>query len=385
MTVTLSGRPGLSSLLTHGLRDLDITEAERDRAIARYTDLGGSFDDHWSSTRGQNVVSPQGSFLLGTVVRNVHRHEGIDIDIDLVAMRDIAKSSTTQEALKADAGVAVSNYQRSAGSGAPALSECSRCFTLTWAGMHLDVLPAIPNADRPGSGILITDKDVVNWLPSDPNGYATWFRGRMLEQLDTERVILAKEMQLDEVPEWRVKTSLQRAVQALKRHRDVFFTGRDDRTASIVITTLAAHAYQGGSDVYEVSRYLTFQMGNFLKKVDGRWTLPNPAQPGEDFTDSWTANPGRADGFFEWLESAQQTFDQLGKKSGLDASVPLLGEVFGDRFAKAAGRGLGAAMHGARQNGSLRSANGGLLIAGASAAAGTRQVKNHAFAGGSAS
>ncbi|MEU4193591.1 nucleotidyltransferase [Kribbella sp. NPDC026611] len=382
MTVTSSGQLGLSSLLTHGLRDLDITEAERNLAIARYTGLGGSFDDHWSSTRGQNIVSPQGSFLLGTVVRNVHRDEGIDID--LVAMRDIARSSTTQEALKADAGVAVSNYQQSPGSGTPALSECSRCFTLTWAEMHLDVLPAIPNGNRPEGGILITDKDVVSWLPSDPNGYATWFRERMLEQLDAERVILAKEMQLDEVPEWRVKTSLQRAVQALKRHRDVFFTGRDDRTASIVITTLAAHAYQGGSDVYEVSRYLISQMGNFLRRVDGRWTLPNPVQSGEDFTDSWTANPGRAAAFFEWLESAQQTFDQLGKNSGLDASVPFLGEVFGDRFAKAAGGGLGAAMYGARQTGSLRSVNGGLLIAGASAAAGSRQVKKHVFAGGSA-
>src|SRR4051812_49326800 len=104
MTVTSDRGLRLDGLLDHGLRDLDISAAEHTLAVMRYTDLGGCFDDHWSTTRGDNLVMPQGSFLLGTVVRNIDRDEGIDID--LVAIRDVSKFSTTQTELKEDAGVA---------------------------------------------------------------------------------------------------------------------------------------------------------------------------------------------------------------------------------------------------------------------------------------
>lgn len=40
------------------------------------------------------------------------------------------------------------------------------------------------------------------------------------------------------------KTPLQRAVQILKRHRDIMFAGDEDKPVSIIITTLAAKAYQ---------------------------------------------------------------------------------------------------------------------------------------------
>ena len=50
------------------------------------------------------------------------------------------------------------------------------------------------------------------------------------------------------------KLPLQRAVQLLKRHRDVTYANstKEEKAAapiSIIITTLAAHAYQGEGDV----------------------------------------------------------------------------------------------------------------------------------------
>lgn len=177
-------RPGsLNALLVDGLRSLDITADERALAISRYEALGATFDDHWSTTRGNNVIRPQGSFLLGTVVRNVHRDD--DIDIDVVAMRDVDRASVTQAKLKADTGVAV---RRFAFTGDHAdVSECHRCWTLHWPGMHLDLLPALPNREPGESGVFITDKDARHWLQSDPAGYAAWFRRRMEQQLLAER------------------------------------------------------------------------------------------------------------------------------------------------------------------------------------------------------
>jgi hypothetical protein len=60
------------------------------------------------------------------------------------------------------------------------------------------------------------------------------------------RSVLAKQMDVEEVPDWYVKTTLQRTVQALKRHRNIYFVdGPENRPASIIITTLAARAYCG--------------------------------------------------------------------------------------------------------------------------------------------
>jgi len=374
----------LDTLIRGGLKALDITEVERERVVSRYTELGEALDEHWIHTRGDNAISPQGSFALGTVVRNVHRND--DIDIDCVALKDVAKTSVSQADLKADVGTAARTYARSAHSDAPQLSQCSRCWTLSWPGMHLDILPAIPNDDAGGSNIWITDREVSRWLPSNPGGYADWFRDRMSSELLLERVVEAKRLEVEDVPEWRVRTVLQRTVQALKRHRDIFFSGRlDERPSSIVITTLAALAYTGSGDLYEVLRDVPSRMAEHLTRVQGRWTLPNPVQAGENFTDSWVSEPKRAEHFFEWVDEAERTFRGFGMSKSLDRTLPLLENAFGDRFASAAGASLGQSLFTARQRGQLVMGNRGRLASvTGSVATGAYAVKQHGFAGGPA-
>jgi len=384
MTLQDSGRGlgSLSALLRDGLQSLDITAAEHDQVVARYSALGQVFDDHWSGTRGDNVISPQGSFLLGTVVRNIHRDD--DIDIDMVALRDVEKTTLTQSDLKLDAGIPVRKFADTGGYGNPTVSECHRCWTLQWPGMHLDLLPAIPDRDSGRDGILITDKDVRRWLPSNPAGYATWFRRRMHDQFVTERarVALAKRLQIDDVPDRDVKTTLQQAVQALKRHRDIYFSDHlDDRPASIIITTLAARAYVGGDDAYEVLRDVTRKMEGFVERKDGHWVVANPVQGEENFADSWVQHPERAGWFFDWLERAETDFSRFGMKSGLDNTVSLFEDAFGERFAEAASLGLANTMTHARTGGSLVVGAGAMLTV--DNAATTKSVKDHGFAGGS--
>lgn len=373
----------LSGLLWDGLRALDITDDERAVVVSRYESLGATFDDHWSiTTRGDNVIRPQGSFLLGTVVRNIHRDD--DIDIDAVALRDIDKASLSQLELKTDAGVAVQRHAQSSRSGQPMVSECHRCWTLQWPGMHLDLLPAVPNREPTESGIWITDRDVRRWLRSDPSGYAAWFHSRIEEQAASERfrIAMSKRLEIEEVPDWQVKTSLQRAVQALKRHRDVFFAGHlDDRPASVIITTLAARAYEGGDDLYEVLRHVTGRMGAFVRRVDGQWLVANPVLVEENFADGWADHPERAAWFFKWVERAAADFNGFGRKTGLDHIIPLFKDAFGERFANATTLGLGNSLFTARTTGSLSVGSGGVLAT-TKVASTIRSVKGHGFAGG---
>lgn len=383
MTILQSSRgvASLSSLLGGGLHSLDITEAEYKLAVGHYAALGDTFAEHWDHTRGDNVITPQGSFALGTVVRNVHRND--EIDLDAVAIRDIDKSSITQAALKEDAGVPVGEYARSSKGGPARVTEWERCWTIQWREMHLDLLPAIPNREPGQRGVLITDKDVSEWLRSHPTGYSDWFFNQMREALTA--ALEAKRTQIDEVPEWQIRTTLQQTVQALKRHRDIYFTDHlKDRPASIIITTLAASAYLGGDDLYEVLRTVTGHMGSLVESRNGEWWVANPVQCEENFADTWAKHPERADWFFRWIAAAAADFKGFGMKLGLDYTVPLLASAFGDRVARAASFSYANSIRSASTSKRLQVASGGALVTAPAVASASRKVQRHGFAGGSA-
>ena len=67
-------------------------------------------------------------------------------------------------------------------------------------------------------------------------GYAAWFRDRMKPQFEARRRALAESLRasVEDIPEYRVKTPLQQAIQLLKRHRDMSFrmTRRTSRSLS---------------------------------------------------------------------------------------------------------------------------------------------------------
>ena len=266
---------------------------ERRLAVTRYTAVGRSLAEHWDTDPYDGLVYPQGSMRLGTITRNYHRDD--EIDIDLVARRDQPKQSISQAELKADTGVGLEKFVLSEPEGTPYLEEGKRCWTLHYSGFHLDVLPALPNPEaRTGSAIIITDTELVRWQFSNPIAYADWFHTVMAKEIEEKRKVVAKRMDIAQVPDWQVKTTLQQTVQALKRHRDIYFTDALDlRPASIIITTLAAHAYRGtGGDLYEVLDDITDRMPSFVRLDGQRYIVANPVEPEENFADRWHGKPG---------------------------------------------------------------------------------------------
>src|SRR5438132_2499396 len=209
----------LASLLTGAVEMLDIPPELAEEARARYEAVGRHLNEHGDAAGGAAWdVYPQGSFRLGTVVSPAY--PGTEYDIDLVCLRRIEKTSTTQAGLKSEVGGALKAYVRS--TEGVAIKEGGRCWTLGYAGLHFhaDVLPSIPDREGSPTGILLTDRDFFLWLKSDPIGYAEWFRDRMKTEFLRKQAVLAEKRQstIEQVPESLVKTSLQRAVQVLKRH-----------------------------------------------------------------------------------------------------------------------------------------------------------------------
>ncbi len=324
----------LSDILSRIASQLDIPEHLTREIIAKYDEIGEWLNEADSALAVYHpTIYSQGSFRLGTAIRPIS--DEADYDIDSVCVLYIVKEQTTQYDLKHRVGDRLKEngrYRR-------VLTEGRRCWTLTYSEFHLDVLPAIPNAEGNKNSILITDKELREWQPSNPVDYSKWFIGQMSYQFQAERERLAKVLKADveDVPEWRVRTPLQRVVQLLKRHRDIYFVeDQDDKPISIIITTLAAHAYNGESDLFEALFEVAFDMERFIKYVGDKAYIPNPVDPEENFADKWETNPKREENFYRWLNQLKMDLERAAATSGIHNIGELFGERLGERVVQQA-------------------------------------------------
>ena len=216
-------REQLGQLLLHAAENLDILDSLYEEAVAKYEGVGNWLEEQDSeSRRTPPEIYAQGSFRLGTVVRPLTDKD--EYDIDLVYRGDLKKESTTHKKLKCEVGEHLRAYvqaEEEKGNSAPTIDEGRRCWTLAFDDrFHMDVLPAIPDAEGRPESLLVTDRELREWQFSNPIGYAEWFKRRMqtrfLEQRGRVAAILNEAA--ERVPDWKVKTPLQRAVQLLKRH-----------------------------------------------------------------------------------------------------------------------------------------------------------------------
>jgi hypothetical protein len=370
----------LDELLGTSIAELDMPDAVYARAIARYQHLAQWLAAFWPDSHAGGEVYPQGSIRLGTVTRPINRRD--HYDLDLVCRRDLLVTTTTKAGLKADVGLGITRYVATGPDGAPRCSEGNRCWTLEYPGepFHMDVLPAIPDVESALNGILLADRDMREWQHSNPVDYATWFRARMAAEYRQlrEAAAVAKRMDVEDVPDWQVKTTLQRSVQALKRHRDIHFAQQpEDKPASIIITTLAAMAYRRQAALYEVLVDVVGRMPDLIEDRAGILWVPNPVHPEENFADRWRKHPERADRFFDWIEHAHRDFTGFGEERGIDRLVTKLAESFGAEPAHRAADGAGINVRKAREDGLLGiSAGTGML-----GAARTHAVPQHTFHG----
>lgn len=357
----------ISTLLNGAVEQLDIPEDVRDQAVERYEDVGNFLaengGDHWS-------IYPQGSFRIGTPIKPP-TYTG-EYDIDLVSRVPIKKTSTTQEELKNRIGAMLDAYHQQKldedPDNAPHLCvEGRRCWTLTYDHFHLDVLPAIPDEEDPPTSILLTDVKLRPWLYGNPIGYAEWFRGRS-EEMWRAMEAKARAANVAAVPEWTVRSTLQRLVQVMKWHCYLYFA-KDvgDRPPSVLITTLAAHAYSGETDLFTATLNAVTGMPDHIERVGDQYRVANPAHGKENFADKWNDYPERCDKFFAWLKDLSETlYDAAGYESkGLDRLVDRLGESFDVGLMRKSAQRMGLETAQFREHGKLRMAqNTGALTLG---------------------
>lgn len=333
--------------------ELDVSPAKYEEAEKRYKAVCEWLADGVELAEYDPQMYPQGSFALGTANRPIGEDQ---FDVDAVCLLSESAKNITQKELKRKIGDRLKEHETYKRMLRPPEGG-RRCWTLEYADaskFHLDVLPAIPDplwgsvgAHVPEAwakhAILITDKTTwdraVGWPCSNPPGYASWFKYQMRVRLEEAKrmVAMAKAASIAEIPDYQVRTPLQRLVQILKRHRDIRYGGNDDRPISIIITTLAGLAYSNEADLAEAMESVVPKMRRLVqRRDDGAYWIPNPVNPAENFADKWVAEPEKAQVFFEWLDAVERDHQALVKASGPRERQRRLEEAFGSRDASAA-------------------------------------------------
>lgn len=380
---------------------LDLSEEQVEEAVRHYKELGDFLQAPASPLREYSPeIFPQGSFRIGTAIKPIREED--EYDIDLVCELRKAPASWSQKRLKDEIGT----YLKSSIQYAKHVhEERRRCWVLKFEGdthFHLDVVPALPDpvefreassvqTEPQLHGLRITDNqhecydssDREEWPKSNPVGYSTWF----LEQIkgfEEQRKMMSERLKLSvqEVPDWKVITPLQRAVQILKRHRDMMFGDDDDKPISIIITTLAGKAYGQQDNLFDTLIGLLENMPLYiLSKADDKGQLkpwiPNPIDREENFADKWEEYPKRKENFYNWLRVAKNELTTAIGANGLHLILKHLEKSFGDRLVKGAYHNYGERLRHQRESGNMfMNADTGLL-----GDSGRTKVKNHDFFG----
>ena len=305
----------LNDLYERIVKDIDISDELFDTAESEYKALGKWLDQETPAYK--LGIYPQGSFALGTVIKPIKGTD--DYDLDLVCEMEDQYGLTAEE-LKVDViKPLLSRYRRTS----KELEEKRRCWHVEYEHIpqfHMDVIPAVHRTRY----IDITDKDeelsTYEYIGSNPRGYIQWFQARMAvrssalrkQYFDKHRLEFRAQADIEKIKAYHYKTPLQKAIQILKRHRDIMFDGSNDHTKpiSIIITTIAAQLYNNEDNIVDTLTSILGQAEGYIKDhiKDGEYHIDNPCFTGgdvENFADKWNEHPERAQAFFEWLDRAR--------------------------------------------------------------------------------
>ena len=238
--------------------------------------------------------------------------------------------------------------------------EGKRCWTLKYSDnlkYHMDILPT-KNETRPVDYCGIKSISATNWdkmtgiyteKSTNPKGYIKWFLDKSHNRINESLSSINK------IDEYSFKTILQKTVQLLKRHRDIYFHSinvDDDIPLSIIITTLAAQSYTGEIDIANSLSKISASLEKNIRIINNKIFIRNPVDNRENFAEKWNENNEKYNNFSIWLKELKNDTLKLQNLDGLDL-ISHMCKMFGESAVNSALDDIGEELYEARENGNL--------------------------------
>jgi len=319
----------IDDLLARAAEKLQLDKTRREKIESSYMSIQEVLENDPEFFNSKSFeIYPQGSVRIGTTVKPLAKNE-FDLDI-VLHIRDNKFEQTNPIKVYNELKRVFKNDGRYEDKVEPK----TRCVRLKYAGdYHMDILPGCQEKIQNEDVIVIPDRELKEWLISNPRGYAKWF----LEKAETIRLtLLEKAYSAEEIPadDFATKKPLQRAVQIIKRYRDLFFEKSPDyATSSIVLTTIAGELYLNQESIFETIDSIISQIKNKVNvSRTQRIKVLNPVNKEEDFTDKWEREPQYYSEFIRFSESLYESWQKLKQDNGIIEESNILKGVIGEKL-----------------------------------------------------
>lgn len=325
---------------------------EKYKAITKFLDHCGIEADMY----------PQGSFAFGTVVRPVVKNSSASYDLDFICQVKGNRSEHTPSELRRKIEIALTSSDVYGGK----MTIYEECFTIEYADINgisfsIDIVPAVDENDENKNRLSekslspeLTKTAIAiprhngernySWLTNNPKGVRKWFdeinQPFLAASRETYRQYLFEENRsvyssVEDIPLELERSALQRVIQILKYHRDVYYATIKDGAEikpisailNVVATQISEH-YTPNCSVFELLEFvlselaiyasqqnLTFKefeqtYGNraVFSRPNGKWCISNPANPEDNLADKWNQDSRIAGQFFRWANAISTDF-----------------------------------------------------------------------------
>lgn len=319
-------------------------------------------------------VYPHGSVRILTTVKPIGKDE-FDLDI---AIHLKSNTPHTPQRIYAELKRCMESYAKKHGLKVEAKK---RCIRLNYAGdFHMDILPGIQDNAFDQNKIKVPDRELGDWVSSNPRGYGDWFMGKanLVRESLLEKSLRAEKLPADN---FKYKKPLQRAVQLIKRYRDMYFQKDDTyKTSSIILTTIAGQFYRGEESIFDTVDNIITTIRTKVNQPIGRLKILNPVNAEEDFTDKWDNEPEYYEAFKKFASHLYNEWQKLKMQNGVLEEGIIMKGLFGDDIFRKAQISQTARIEALRKSKDLGvTRNTGMLTSASSVGAAT--IKSNTFFG----
>ena len=284
---------------------------------------------------------PQGSFAFGTVVRPSAKDPAASYDLDFICQVRGNRNDHTPSELRDKIEEALTSSKVYGGK----LEVYKECFTIEYADINgikftsrLTQKSLVPQLIETAIAVpKYNGERNYSWLTNNPKGFKAWFdqinepflrfsKAAYRQSLFEQNTALFASV--EEIPHELERSALQRVIQILKHHRDVYYTqfadGDDIKPISAILNAVVAQIsskYTPECSVFELLEFVLNELSIYslqqkltfkefaqkygehtvFSRQNGKWYISNPANPEDNLADKWNVNSKIPECFFRWV------------------------------------------------------------------------------------
>lgn len=315
-------------LLVGICRKLQLPPSMYDQADKRYHIISDTIQKDDVFENIDLRMYPHGSFRLKTTVKPLSENE---YDLDFVVEIPSGVMMTPQQLYNH-----IYRILSNDGVHNDMVEMKSRCIRVNYANdFHMDIMPGqVINKDT--NEIIVPDRELKRWYHhSNPIGYAEWFeeqaKTQILYDIDRQRIYKASAEPLSEQEIVTRLEPLRRAVQLIKRYRDVYCEKNSaEPVRSIVICTLMGHISSSySSEIDIITDFCSYVKGKISEAKGKPFEVKNPVV-NEVLTEKWTEEKQTYKDFVDMMKCLTNDIHELASATINTDIVVLVKKMFGE-------------------------------------------------------